>query len=255
MHKSSNRSPSHLIVIFLLTALAITLVGCSSNSGVGAAYEAETALTALSTEDLSAVEASLVADRLAAVQEAPVVSSSMLSASILAEVTSQATGFARHGRQYRGGKGGSGQGGVAGRGTGTCLVGLDGTLASPTRLMIASQACQITKLADGSLQVTLASGNVMTLVPPTDGTKVATITVNGIAWEATFGTTSTEPLVILKNPVSGRILTIEEADDGTLSITPSGGRANRGRWAADGALELTDTGIGRGYRFRGGRWE
>lgn len=260
MKRTSERTTHPLAVIFLITALAISLVGCSSGAGAGSGFDAETAVTSLSTQDLAVVEASLVADRLAAVQEAPVVSANLvanplISGSILADVTAQATGFGRRGKQYRGGKGGSGQGGVAGRGTGTCIVGLDGTLASPTRLLVASQACQITKLADGSLQITLGSGNVMTLVPPTDGTNVTTITVNGIAWEATFGTSSSEPLVVLKNPISSRILTIEEADDGSLTVTPSGGRANRGRWASDGALELTDTGIGRGYRFRGGRME
>jgi len=250
MTHHTERTTSPTVLLFLLVALAISLVGCSGASGpAGSGLAAEDALSSLTTDDLGAVEASLVADRLAAAVEAPVV-----SASILSDVSAQSTTFARRGRQYRGGKSGNGMGGAAGRGTGNCLVGLEGTLASPTRLMIASQACQVTKLTDGSLQITLGTGNVVTVTPPTDGTRVSTLLVNGITWEATFGTTAAEPLVVLKNTRSGRILTIEEADDGSLTVTPSGGRANRGRWASDGALELTDAGVGRGYRFRGGRW-
>jgi len=242
------RSTRALVLFVLVASLAFSLTGCAG-SGVGAQYGDETSLSSLSSEDLGAVEAALITDRLAASAEAPVVSASLLS-----DVSAQAAAFGRGGRQYHGGTSGAGMGGSAWRGTGNCPVTLEGTLATPTRLLIASQACQVTRLENGALQITLGTGNLITLVPPVDGATVTTVTVNGIAWEATFGTTAAEPLVILRNPVSNRLLTIQESDDGALTITPSGGRANRGRWASDGALELTDDGIGRGYRYRGGRW-
>jgi hypothetical protein len=82
--------------------------------------------------------------------------------------------------------------------------------------------------------------------------EITSFEVGGIEWQATFGETSEDPLVILKNLRSGMILRVTELDDGTITIVRDSSEVFVGRWSEDGSLQLAD-GNGKMYRYRYGR--
>jgi hypothetical protein len=236
----------HGLELCLMGVLALTLLGCSAGGGVGPL--ATDPATALTSSDLGAVEAALVADRLVAATAAP-----MVAASVLADVNALSFSFSHGGRQYRGGKGQNGLGGIVGRGVESCRVEIEGDPANPTRIRVADQNCQVVRLDDGSLLITLGNGNQIHLVRTEAESAPSTIIVQGVEWRVSFGQVPGDPLAILEHSVSHRVLTIEESDDGILSIIPDGSLPCRGRWGLDGALDVAGPDGARRFRFRGGR--
>ncbi len=240
-----------LATLTFLVLFSLSLTGCSGTGG-GSAVGPQTATDLLSDTDLAAVEASLISDRINASVAAPVVTTAPAASVVSADVLTAST-FAHGGRRYQGGR--SGNRAVAQRGLRSCTVTCDGSFTASGTLgaTIGSLSCTIVRNDDGSLRVLRADGTELMTVPAPTATGPIPLTANGVAWLATYGQTATDPLVTLVNQVSGRTLTVTEGDDGTLTVTSSGGGRFRGAWQADGTMVLDDTaGYGQ-RRWRGGR--
>lgn len=236
-------------LLLLLVCMSFSLIGCttgSSGGGMGSGIPGEVALR---PTDLAVVEASLLANRVEVLENAPLPNAAFVV--LPGQTTETGSTFQHRGRQFRGGKMGNGRN--AQRGAGRCQVTLDGSIASATRLWVASEACTIEQTDTGGYRIVRANGSEITVEKPADGTNRTTLTVNGQTWAALFGDGASAPLVTLKNDLSGRTLIINEDDAGNLTITPEGGVNVRGFWNSDGSIEATEDGCGRQYRYRGGR--
>ncbi len=192
-------------------------------------------------EEIAAIEASLLVDRTLAAS----VISSEEDVSLRAE-TVEFSGSKRYrNRNYQvaGAAGGMG----LRRGDGSCQVEV-----TADGLRIGLEQCTVEKLADGSIKITRGNGTVIeTPIPDSTGVP-ASINVDGIDWQITFGETSDSPLATMKNMRSGMILTVTELDDGSLTVVRDSSEVYSGRWASDGDLEFTD-GQGQRRRYRYGR--
>lgn len=225
-----------LILFVAMMSLMALFTGCAS-TGSGSSDLAYTP----PDEEIAAIEASLLVDRTLA--------ASVISADegmSLRAVTDGLSGSKRYrNRSYhvQGANGGMG----LRRGDGSCnaIVTADG-------VTVGTEQCSVVKQADGSLQITRGNGTVITTPTPAADGMPATMTVDGVEWQVTFGSEEGAPLATLRNMRSGMLLTISELDDGSLTIVRDSSEVYQGRWASDGDLEFTD-GHGQQRRYRYGR--
>ncbi|RCK78273.1 MAG: hypothetical protein OZSIB_1650 [Candidatus Ozemobacter sibiricus] len=235
---------------FVLVLMACSLAGCGGGAGGGMGGSA---VEPLSTDDLAAVEAVLLADRIDAAQALPV------SASVVADLApaegadpvlaNDDTPIQRRGRAYRARRQTGGW--QVQRGAGSCPVAVDRTPAG-WRIQAGTETCTATRAEDGSLIITRGNGTQMTIGQiPADGGST-TLTIGQSRWQVVFGT-GEAPLATLTNTRTGRTLTVTESDTGELTVVPAGGSAFPGRWSAEGELACSDLASGRQYRYRGGR--
>ncbi|MDD3146175.1 MAG: hypothetical protein PHD82_02635 [Candidatus Riflebacteria bacterium] len=226
----------NLTLLFAMMVVMALFTGCASTGS----DSAEVAYTP-PDEEISAIEASLLVDRTLAAS----VISSAEDASIRAD-TAELSGSKRYrNRNYQ--VEGAAGGMALRRGDGSCQVEV-----TAEGLRIGLEQCVVEKAADGSIKITRGNGSVIqTPVPDSTGVP-ASLSVDGIEWQITFGETVDSPLATMKNTKSGMILTVTELDDGSLTIVRDSSEVYSGRWASDGDLEFTD-GQGQRRRYRYGR--
>ena len=238
-----------LIIITLFTLfIPLFLTGCSGTGGGGTSGTAGEMLTA---DDLTAVEAALLADRVeAAVALEPSLPLSVAPAVLKADQAgSRTVGF--HGRQYRGNRNGNGV--LLQRGASGCPVLIASETSQSGWATVGGLAYDIVRLASGGFQITRPNGETFTLSLPTGDSTAGTLSENGRTWSVQFGTQAGEPLATLTNLRSGRILQIIEDDAGELTVTVQGSPSGRGRWNADGTLEITSIPGQSQFRHRHGK--
>jgi len=223
------------LLLALMICVIMAFTGCA---GSGSSTTDSTSL--LSSEDLAAVEASLIVDRTLA---ASVLNDT--DGNILASIGTGEGMFRYRNRQYSSQINASGLG--INRGTGTCMATISGD-----HLSIGTEQCSLEKLETGEIVITRGNGSVITIPAPDNIGEVRNFTLGEIIWEATYGNDPGAPLVELKNTRSGIKLSISENDDGTLTIVRDLSEVFSGRWAEDGNLELADS-LGKRYRYRYGQ--
>ena len=191
-------------------------------------------------EEIAAVEASLLVDR-------------TLAASIISQEEAlnlrAATGVYGS-KRYRNRNyqvEGAGNGMALRRGDGSCsaIVTADG-------ITMGTEQCTVERLASGALKITRGNGTIIETPAFSADSAAESIIVDGVEWQISFGSTEGAPLATLKNSRSGMILTINEQEDGSLTIVRDNSEVYQGRWAADGDLEFSD-GKGQKKRYRYGR--
>jgi len=218
-----------------MIATMMAFTGCAgSSSGT------TDASAVLSSEDMAAIEASLIVDRTLA---ASIINEA--NGNLLAAVGTGEGMFRYRNRQYNSQSGAAGLG--LQRGTGSCMATI-----SENQLSIGTEQCSLERLETGEIVITRGNGSVITVPAPGSVGEVNSFTLDEIIWEATYGSEIGDPLVELKNTRSGIKLSISENDDGTLTIVRDLSEVFNGRWAEDGDLELSDT-QGKRFRYRYGK--
>lgn len=223
------------LILFLVVVNVALFVGCAG-TGVGSSQIAD----AISSEEIAGVEASLLADRVLAAESlgAP-------TASILETVSETEGSLSYRNRRYRARKNGSALG--LRRGDGTCEVQV-----SSGALRIGLEECQVTKEATGEIKIVRGDGSEI-LIPAADASgEVTSIAINGVDWPISFGSQAGEALVTLKNPRSGMIITLNELEDGSITMIRDTSEVFSGRWSDSGDVELEDR-QGKKFRYRYGK--
>lgn len=221
----------------LFAAMMIVMAlftGCA-----GTSTSSDTAFTP-PDEEIAAIEASLLVDRTLAA------STISTEEGLSLRAATGVYGSKRYrNRNYQ--VEGTGHGMALRRGDGSCsaVVTADG-------ITLGAEQCRVEKLDNGALKITRGNGTVIETPAFAADSVPETITVDGIEWQITFGSTEGAPLATLKNSRSGMILTINEQEDGSLTIVKDSSEVYQGRWAADGDLEFAD-GQGQKKRYRYGR--
>jgi hypothetical protein len=191
-------------------------------------------------EEISAVEGSLLLDRVLAAETIGVTSADVLASTL------GSTGTMRYrNRLYKAENRGNSFG--ISRGTGSCIA-----LVSTDTLVLGAEQATVEKLTSGAIKITRGNGTVIETPTPSSTGEISSFVVDGIEWQATFGSASTDPLVTLKNTRSGMILQVTELDDGSITIIRDSSEVFTGRWSEDGSLQLND-GQGKMYRYRYGK--
>lgn len=234
----------------IIPILAIVMAGCSGGGGgtgttsgiVG--FPVSSSSNSLTIQEMSAVEASLVASRLLAASEAE----------DLPDCT-QASGtdlppFHKGGHRFHGGR--CGDGWKIRNGSDSCEVKLEHIGSGPARVWIGSHHCTASQSTDGAITITHADGRTVTLVPPVAGSATSSLIVGSSTWTLSWGG---EVLVTLKNDADGFTMTIAEDDEGLLTIRPVGKPPHRAHWMPDGSIEAVSTGDGTTFRFCEGRFK
>jgi hypothetical protein len=220
-------------VLFAIMVMAV-FTGCTGSQNGSADFS-----SIATNEEIAAVESSLILDRLMASESIAAVSADVLAA------TSGSTGGMRYRNRYYKTEN-YGQGFGLSRGDGSCM-----TMVSGDNIVIGTEQATVEKLESGAIRITRGNGSVIETPAMVSG-EITSFEVGGIEWQATFGETSEDPLVILKNLRSGMILRVTELDDGTITIVRDSSEVFVGRWSEDGSLQLAD-GNGKMYRYRYGR--
>ncbi len=237
-----------MIRSFVFLSLAVSLMmltGCGSSGG-GAGYSAATD-DSLAMADLSTSEAGLVAQRILAAESVAVESNilaNVVSADLAVADVIPTSAVQYQGRQYRGGQQGARR--RLYRGTNGCPVDWD---ASTGRLFVGSESCSVTAVENG-YQITRANGDSIIVTRPVDGSLETTMIINGVEWQVTFSEDPALPLLVMINSRSGRTLTIDEDDAGTLTIATDGIARYRGGWLSDGTLDAEEFGQQARRRYR-----
>lgn len=221
----------------LFVAMMFVMALFTGCAGTGAS--SDTAFTP-PDEEIAAVEASLLVDR-------------ALAASVISEeegLSLRAATGVYGSKRYRNRNyqvEGAGQGMALRRGDGTCSA-----IVTEDGITVGTEQCSVEKLESGALKITRGNGTVIETPAFSADSTPESIIVDGVEWQITFGSAEGAPLATLRNARSGMILTINEQEDGSLTIVRDNSEVYQGRWAADGDLEFAD-GQGQMKRYRYGR--
>lgn len=221
------------VVSFIVAVLvALVFTGCGTGGG-----SSDFPIT--TNEEIAAVESSLLLDRVMVAETLDASSPEILASTL------DSVGAVRYRNRLYKAANLSGTLGLS-RGAAACLV-----MVGSTTLQVGTEQAKIERLDSGAIRITRGNGSIIEIPVPIAG-EITSFIVDGIEWQATYGSLADEPLVTLKNTKSGMILRVTELDDGSLTIVRDSSEVFTGRWSEDGSIELRDEN-GRTYRYRYGR--
>ncbi len=219
----------------LMVGFMAFFTGCASTGA-----SSGTDFVSATNEEIAAVESSLLLDRVLAAETIGVTSPEILASTV------GASGPMKYRNRFYQAENRGTEFGLS-RGTGTCIA-----LVSSDSIILGAEQATVEKLDSGAIKITRGNGTVIETPIPTAAGEISSFNVDGIEWQATYGSLTTDPLVTLKNTRSGMILQVTELDDGSITIVRDSSEVFSGRWSEDGSLQLAD-GQGKMYRYRYGR--